>query len=188
MVPVCYKLNSDTFCSFLPLFRHLLSRLRQRKGRRRASFLRWQRRWLDLTHCMANAPSKRENRRTSRDGFSEREAPTEAAREKPCWGFPWKAPGFVTPTFSGKKSNSYELDFSFVPLGTTSFACVTQHHLSLGSTSLPPTAQMNDVAPLVQMMCFAMMWACAQRCCASRNRTISPRRPRRSRAGWERRE
>jgi len=38
------------------------------------------------------------------------------------------------------------MDFSFVPQGTTSFAWHTQHHLSVSSTSLPPEAQMNDVA------------------------------------------
>ena len=36
--------------------------------------------------------------------------------------------------------------FSFVPLGTTSFAWHTQHHLSVSSTSLPSrAAQMNEV-------------------------------------------
>ena len=38
-----------------------------------------------------------------------------------------------------------------MPTGTTSFAWHTQHHLSVSSTSLPLAAQMNDVAPLVQM-------------------------------------
>ena len=42
--------------------------------------------------------------------------------------------------------------FSFVPQGTTSFAWYTQHHLSLGSTSLPLAAQMNEVEALPQMM------------------------------------
>ena len=43
--------------------------------------------------------------------------------------------------------------FSFVPQGTTSFAWYTQHHLSLGSTSLPlRAAQMNEVEVLPQMM------------------------------------
>ena len=35
--------------------------------------------------------------------------------------------------------------FSFVPIGTTSFAWHTQHHLTVRSTSLPLAAQMNEV-------------------------------------------
>ena len=42
--------------------------------------------------------------------------------------------------------------FSFVPIGTTSFAWNTQHHLTVRSTSLPPAAQMNEVEALPQMM------------------------------------
>ena len=42
--------------------------------------------------------------------------------------------------------------FSFVPTGTTSFAWHTQHHLTVRSTSLPPTAQMNEVEALPQTM------------------------------------
>ena len=51
-----------------------------------------------------------------------------------------------------KKPSRKTWIFSFVPQGTTSFAWHTPHHLSVSSTSLPPrAAQMNDVAPLVQM-------------------------------------
>jgi len=52
------------------------------------------------------------------------------------------------------------LDF-FICAARHNVVCVqrTQHHLTVRSTSLPLAAQMNDVAPLVQMMCFAMMWA-----------------------------
>jgi len=39
-----------------------------------------------------------------------------------------------------------------VPLGTTSFAWHTQHHLTVRSTSLPLAAQMNEVEVLPQMM------------------------------------
>ena len=42
--------------------------------------------------------------------------------------------------------------FSFVPIGTTSFAWHTQHHLTVRSTSLPFAAQMNEVEALPQMM------------------------------------
>ena len=42
--------------------------------------------------------------------------------------------------------------FSFVPIGTTSFAWHTQHHLTVRSTSLPFAAQMNEVEALLQMM------------------------------------
>jgi len=39
-----------------------------------------------------------------------------------------------------------------VPIGTTSFAWHTQHHLTFRSTSLPLAAQMNEVEALPQMM------------------------------------
>ena len=42
--------------------------------------------------------------------------------------------------------------FSFVPIGTTSFAWHTQHHLTVRLTSLPLAAQMNEVEALPQMM------------------------------------
>lgn len=39
-----------------------------------------------------------------------------------------------------------------MPIGTTSFAWHTQHHLTVRSTSLPLAAQMNEVEALPQMM------------------------------------
>lgn len=39
-----------------------------------------------------------------------------------------------------------------MPIGTTSFAWHTQHHLTVRSTSLPQAAQMNEVEDLPQMM------------------------------------
>ena len=54
--------------------------------------------------------------------------------------------------YTKNPKNSVLRIFSFVPLGTTSFAWHTQHHLSVSSTSLPLTAQMNEVEALPQMM------------------------------------
>jgi hypothetical protein len=48
--------------------------------------------------------------------------------------------------------NSVLRIFSFVPIGTTSFAWHTQHYLTVRSTSLPFAAQMNEVEALPQMM------------------------------------
>ena len=53
--------------------------------------------------------------------------------------------------------------------GTTSFAWHTQHHLTVRSTSLPPAAQINDVAALPQMK-----WACAQWSCPKGQTDMPP--------------
>ena len=62
-------------------------------------------------------------------------------------------PGFesLCPSQKNLKANAFRF-FSFVPIGTTSFAWHTQHHLTVRSTSLPFAAQMNEVEALPQMM------------------------------------
>ena len=61
--------------------------------------------------------------------------------------------------------------FSFVPLGTTSFAWHTQHHferreniIAARGTNERGCASHKWCCNKLQMMCFATMWACAQRC------------------------
>ena len=76
---------------------------------------------------------------------------------------PWVAGS--NPPAPAKKSKSKDLDFFICAARhniicvahATSFRAKREHHCR-------PTAQMNEVAPLVQMMCFTTMWACAQRC------------------------
>ena len=58
-----------------------------------------------------------------------------------------------SPSAPAKKAKPQGLAF-FICAARHNIICVqrTQHHLSVSSTSLPPrAAQMNDVAPLVQM-------------------------------------
>ena len=59
---------------------------------------------------------------------------------------------FVIPVPQPKNPTLTSWIFSFVPIGTTSFAWHTQHHLTVRSTSLPLAAQMNEVEALPQMM------------------------------------
>ena len=61
-------------------------------------------------------------------------------------------PGFESLCPSQKNPTRKSWIFSFVPIGTTSFAWHTQHHLTVRSTSLPLAAQMNEVEALPQMM------------------------------------
>ena len=60
--------------------------------------------------------------------------------------------GFRIPVPQPKNPTRKSWIFSFVPIGTTSFAWHTQHHLTVRSTSLPLAAQMNEVEALPQMM------------------------------------
>ena len=52
--------------------------------------------------------------------------------------------------------------FSFVPLGTTSFAWQTQHHFERRENIIAACGTNERGCNKLQMMCFATMWACAQ--------------------------